>query len=110
MKRLSNLPAVGATRSREFRTIRLVCSLPTTTFGDVRLLPLVLRTIRLPFMDLVHTCRDSRNVPFNDLATLEMEFEKDGDKIAAFMVEPVQGEAGVVVPDEWIHVQGEGTL
>jgi ornithine--oxo-acid transaminase len=39
------------------------------------------------------------NVPFNDLPTLELELEKDGDKIAAFMVEPVQGEAGVVVPD-----------
>jgi ornithine--oxo-acid transaminase len=40
------------------------------------------------------------NVPYNDLETLELEFEKDADKIAAFMVEPVQGEAGVVVPDE----------
>lgn len=40
------------------------------------------------------------NVPFNDLGSLEMEFEKDGDNIAAFMVEPVQGEAGVVVPDD----------
>jgi ornithine--oxo-acid transaminase len=39
-------------------------------------------------------------IPFNDLDTLEAEFEKDGDHIAAFMVEPIQGEAGVVIPDE----------
>jgi len=40
------------------------------------------------------------NVPFNDLGSLESEFEKDAENIAAFMVEPVQGEAGVVVPDD----------
>lgn len=39
-------------------------------------------------------------IPFNDLKALEDAFEKDGDRIAAFMVEPIQGEAGVVVPDE----------
>ena len=31
---------------------------------------------------------------------LEAEFEKDGANIAAFMVEPIQGEAGVVVPQD----------
>lgn len=40
------------------------------------------------------------NVPFNDLGSLEMEFEKDAEHIAAFMLEPIQGEAGVVVPDD----------
>jgi ornithine--oxo-acid transaminase len=40
------------------------------------------------------------SVPYNDLGSLEMEFEKDAENIAAFMVEPIQGEAGVVVPDE----------
>jgi len=40
------------------------------------------------------------NVPFNDLGSLEMELEKNGEHIAAFMVEPVQGEAGVAVPDD----------
>jgi len=40
------------------------------------------------------------NVPYNDLAALEAEFEKDGANIAAFMVEPIQGEAGVVLPDD----------
>lgn len=40
------------------------------------------------------------SVPFNDAAALEALFEKEGGRIAAFMVEPIQGEAGVVVPDE----------
>jgi len=33
-------------------------------------------------------------VEYNNLAALEAEFEKDGANIAAFMVEPIQGEAG----------------
>lgn len=37
-------------------------------------------------------------VPYNDLVALEQEL-KDPN-CAAFMVEPIQGEAGVVVPDE----------
>jgi ornithine--oxo-acid transaminase len=37
-------------------------------------------------------------IPYNDLAALENEL-KDNN-VAAFMVEPIQGEAGVVVPDE----------
>lgn len=40
------------------------------------------------------------SVPYNDAAALEALFEKEGDRIAAFMVEPIQGEAGVVVPDD----------
>jgi len=38
-------------------------------------------------------------VPYNDIKALEAEFERNGDTICAFMVEPIQGEAGVVVPD-----------
>jgi len=38
-------------------------------------------------------------VPYNDLAALEAAFQSDPN-IAGFMVEPIQGEAGVVVPDE----------
>lgn len=38
-------------------------------------------------------------VPYNDLAALERTFQADPN-IAGFMVEPIQGEAGVVVPDE----------
>lgn len=37
-------------------------------------------------------------VDYNNLEKLEAEFKKDGANIAAFMVEPIQGEAGVVVP------------
>mmetsp|Transcript_828 Transcript_828/g.1738 ORF Transcript_828/g.1738 Transcript_828/m.1738 type:complete len:431 (-) Transcript_828:121-1413(-) len=37
-------------------------------------------------------------IPYNDLSALEEAFKADPN-IAAFMVEPIQGEAGVVVPD-----------
>lgn len=37
-------------------------------------------------------------IPYNDLDALEKEFQNPN--VAAFMVEPIQGEAGVVVPDE----------
>jgi ornithine--oxo-acid transaminase len=38
-------------------------------------------------------------IPYNDLSALENILKSDPD-IAGFMVEPIQGEAGVVVPDE----------
>ncbi|XP_062858809.1 ornithine aminotransferase, mitochondrial [Trichomycterus rosablanca] len=37
-------------------------------------------------------------VPYNDIPALEKALQDP--KVAAFMVEPIQGEAGVVVPDE----------
>ncbi|XP_055705328.1 ornithine aminotransferase, mitochondrial [Phlebotomus papatasi] len=37
-------------------------------------------------------------VPYNDLSTLSEKLQDPN--VAAFMVEPIQGEAGVVVPDE----------
>jgi ornithine--oxo-acid transaminase len=37
-------------------------------------------------------------VPYNDLEKLEEELKKNN--VAGFMVEPIQGEAGVIVPDE----------
>jgi len=37
-------------------------------------------------------------IPFNDLAALETAFQDKN--VAAFLFEPVQGEAGVVVPDD----------
>jgi ornithine--oxo-acid transaminase len=37
-------------------------------------------------------------IPYNDTTALEEAFQ-DGN-VAAFMVEPIQGEAGVVIPDE----------
>lgn len=39
-------------------------------------------------------------VPFNDIPALERVLQEKGDKVAAFLVEPIQGEAGVYVPDD----------
>ena len=39
-------------------------------------------------------------VPFNDIEALENIFKEKGNHIAAFLVEPIQGEAGVIVPDD----------
>ena len=39
-------------------------------------------------------------IPYNDVAAVREAFEAHGDKTAAFLVEPIQGEAGIVVPDE----------
>lgn len=39
------------------------------------------------------------NIPYNDTHALESELKANAN-ICAFMVEPIQGEAGVVVPDE----------
>lgn len=39
-------------------------------------------------------------IPYNDLKALEDVLTKDAQNIAAFLVEPIQGEAGVYVPDE----------
>lgn len=38
-------------------------------------------------------------VPYNDIKALEEIFEAEGENIAGFLVEPIQGEAGVFVPD-----------
>jgi len=39
-------------------------------------------------------------IPYNDLNALEETLKNDAQNIAAFLVEPIQGEAGVYVPDE----------
>ncbi|MDR1681746.1 MAG: ornithine--oxo-acid transaminase [Prevotellaceae bacterium] len=39
-------------------------------------------------------------IPYNDTAALAQTLDTHGARIAAFLVEPVQGEAGVVVPDD----------
>lgn len=39
-------------------------------------------------------------IPYNDVSSLEKILEEKGDRIAGFLVEPIQGEAGVFVPDD----------
>lgn len=39
-------------------------------------------------------------IPYNDVSALKAAFAAHGDRIAAFLVEPIQGEAGIVVPDD----------
>lgn len=39
-------------------------------------------------------------IPYNDVEALEKVLQEDGEEVCAFLVEPIQGEAGVVVPDE----------
>ncbi len=39
-------------------------------------------------------------VPYNDVNALKELFAAKGDRIVAFLVEPIQGEAGVIVPDD----------
>ncbi len=39
-------------------------------------------------------------IPYNDIAALEDILNREAGNIAAFLVEPIQGEAGVYVPDE----------
>ena len=46
-------------------------------------------------------------IPYNDLVALEESFQDKN--VCAFMVEPIQGEAGVVVPDEG-YLSGIRTL
>lgn len=43
--------------------------------------------------------RPLHQVPYNDVAALEERLASNPN-IVAFMVEPIQGEAGVVVPDD----------
>ena len=39
-------------------------------------------------------------VEYNNIDALKSLFEEKGDRIASYMVEPIQGEAGVIVPDK----------
>jgi ornithine--oxo-acid transaminase len=39
-------------------------------------------------------------IPYNDIAALEDVLSKEAGNIAAFLVEPIQGEAGVYVPND----------
>ncbi|PKN78907.1 MAG: ornithine--oxo-acid transaminase [Candidatus Cloacimonetes bacterium HGW-Cloacimonetes-1] len=39
-------------------------------------------------------------IPYNDVNALKEALEKHGKSVAGFVVEPIQGEAGVMVPDD----------
>jgi ornithine--oxo-acid transaminase len=39
-------------------------------------------------------------IPYNDVPALEKVLQEHGPRIAGFLVEPIQGEAGVFVPDD----------
>lgn len=39
-------------------------------------------------------------IPYNDVPALRQLLSKQGERVAAFYIEPIQGEAGVVVPDD----------
>jgi ornithine--oxo-acid transaminase len=41
---------------------------------------------------------ETKSIPFGDAAALEHALELHGKHVAAFLVEPIQGEAGIVVP------------
>lgn len=44
--------------------------------------------------------KTKKPLPYNDVSALREALEVHGKKTAAFLVEPIQGEAGIVVPDD----------
>lgn len=44
--------------------------------------------------------KTGKSIPFNDVKALEEVLEAHGKDTAGFIVEPIQGEAGIVVPDD----------
>lgn len=55
-----------------------------------------------PYLPKVGSTVPGTNKPivYNDKQALREAFEKAGPNIAGFLVEPIQGEAGIVVPDD----------
>ncbi|KAL4955937.1 ornithine aminotransferase [Aspergillus filifer] len=47
-----------------------------------------------------HIPGTDKPLTYNDKDALREAFEKGGNNLAAFLVEPIQGEAGIVVPDD----------
>jgi len=43
---------------------------------------------------------ETHSIRFNNIADLELALKIHGKNVAGFLVEPIQGEAGIVVPDE----------
>ncbi|PUU72447.1 pyridoxal phosphate-dependent transferase [Tuber borchii] len=47
------------------------------------------------------TCpKTGKTIRYNNIADIEEVLELQSEKIAAFLIEPIQGEAGIVVPDD----------
>ena len=44
--------------------------------------------------------KTKKQILFNDIEAVRTAMEAHGDRIAGFLVEPIQGEAGIVVPDD----------
>ena len=55
-----------------------------------------------PFLPSIgSTCPATKQtLPYNDIPALTSAFKAHGSRLAAFLVEPIQGEAGIVVPDQ----------
>ncbi|KAG9617789.1 putative L-ornithine aminotransferase Car2, partial [Aureobasidium melanogenum] len=55
-----------------------------------------------PYLPNIGSCNPTNDEPirYNNVADLEKVLEEHGKNTAAFLVEPIQGEAGIVVPDE----------
>lgn len=66
------------------------------------------RTISIISASIDPDCREGfgpftpniKKIPYNNPQALEELLAKEGKNVAAFIVEPIQGEAGVFVPDE----------
>ena len=54
-----------------------------------------------PYLPLVGPCLPDKSaiIRYNNIKDLETAFDKYGDSVAGFLIEPIQGEAGIVVPD-----------
>lgn len=53
-----------------------------------------------PFLENVGPQWGETLIRYNNVEDLERVLEKHGDEVAAFLVEPIQGEAGIYVPDD----------
>lgn len=55
-----------------------------------------------PYLANVGSCCPGTDfvLRYNSLEDLERTLEKHGPRVAAFLVEPIQGEAGIIVPEE----------
>ena len=55
-----------------------------------------------PHVPNIGTCCPvtKKSIPYNDVDAVRKAFEAHGNNVAGFLFEPIQGEAGIVVPDD----------